>query len=260
VGDSARSAALADPAQSGEPLFNAHPPGSDPVPVGTVTGATVNDGIGYGADDDFASFVLLVPHGNGLVLGPDFSRTTPLTQRNLAGFLNWTAYELRDLLGGTAVEAGMVVPYGLVAPLMQADDCVGAFTDEVQCEGKPLYRIDGGPVIESELAGSIGNAQFTYPPLFNAMRFEIRAFVVSGISPSLISDANGDGKVTAADAKLAGYDVLSNEVVIRLRQFHGDPCGVGLRNVFRADIDGNGRALSDFSCPLGPGSVKKPPN
>ena len=93
------------------------------------------------------------------------------------------------------------------------------------------------------------------------MQFEGRAFLVSGPAPSLLSDGNADGKVTAADAKLAGYTVISNEVVFNLRMYHGDPCGVRVRaNVVRGDLDGNGRAISDFVCPTGPGQVKKPPN
>ncbi len=262
VGDAARGAALADPTVSGEPLFNSRTD-DDPViveaiPVGPVTGGNVADGYGYGADDDWASLVVLVPHGNGLVLGADFSRPSVLTQRNLAGFLNWSAYELSDLLGGVAVEGGMIVPYGLVAPMMLADDCGGATNGSV-CEGQSSYRIDGGPVVLSARTGGIGNAQFTYPALVGATRFEVRAFVVSGVAPSQLRDENGDGKVTAADAKLAGHTVVSNEVVVQLRQYHGDPCGVGLANVVRGDLDGNNYALSSFVCPAGPGQIKKPP-
>jgi hypothetical protein len=263
VGYPERRAALADPAISGEPLLLAQtdddPVIIESVPVGPPTGAFVDDGIGYGADDDWASFVLLFPTGNGLVLNPDFSRPAVLTQRNLAGFLNWNAYELRDLLGGIAVEGGMVVPYGLVMPLMLADDCVDPTNGQL-CLGFPRYRIDGGPVVTSPVAGSLGDAQFTYPAVVDSMRFEGRAFIVSGVAPSLISDGNGDGKVTAADARLAGYTVISNEVVFRFRMYHGEPCGVGLANVVRGDLDGNGRAISDFVCPTGPGQVKTPPN
>ena len=74
-----------------------------------------------------------------------------LTQRNLAGFFNWNAYELNDLFDGIAVEGGMVVPYGLVMPLMLADDCVDA-TDGQTCLGFPRYRIDGGPVVTAHRA------------------------------------------------------------------------------------------------------------
>jgi len=262
VGNPDRLAALADPAVSGEPLLLSQtdddPVTIETVAVGPVTGAFAVDGTGYGADDDWASLVLLVPSGNGLVLNPDFSRPAVLTQRNLAGFFNWNAYELNDSFGGIAVEGGMVVPYGLVMPLMLADDCVGATNGEI-CLGFPRYRIDGGPVVTAPIAGSLGNAQFTYPAVVGSMQFEGRAFLVSGVAPSLLSDGNGDGKVTAADAKLAGYTVISNEVVFNFRMYHGEPCGVGL-NVVRGDLDGNGRAISDFVCPTGPGQVKKPPN
>jgi hypothetical protein len=263
VGNAERRAALADPNVSGEPVFLSQtdddPVTIESVPTGAPTGAFSMDSVGWGADDDCASLVALAPHGNGLVLGSAFSKPTVRTQRNFAGFTNLTAYELKDFVGGTAVECGMVVPYGLIMPLMLADDCVGA-SDGESCEGFPQYRIDGGPVVSSDKAGGIGNAQFTYPSLVGSMRFEIRAFYVSGVAPSMIADGNNDGKVTAADATLAGYTVISNEVVIQFRQFHGDPCGVGLANVIRGDLDGNGRALSGFVCPAGPGQVKKPPN
>jgi hypothetical protein len=263
VGNPGRSAALADPAVSGEPLLLSQTD-DDPliietVPVGPVTGAFAVDGIGYGADDDWASFVLLVPTGNGLVLNPDFSRPAVLTLRNLAGFFNWNAYELNDGFGGIAVEGGMVVPYGLVMPLMLSDDCADPL-DGSRCLGFSRYRIDGGPVVTAPVAGSLGNAQFTYPAVVGSMTFEGRVFIVSGVAPSLLSDGNGDGNVTAADAKLAGYTVISNEVVFRFRMYHGEPCGVGLANVVRGDLDGNGRAISDFVCPTGPGQVKTPPN
>ena len=93
------------------------------------------------------------------------------------------------------------------------------------------FRATGSTAARSLLrpsAGLLGNAQSTYPAVVGSMQFEGRAFIVSGPAPSLVSDGNGDGKVTAVDAKLAGYTVISNEVVFNLRMYHGDPCGVGI--------------------------------
>jgi len=77
------------------------------------------------------------------------------------------------------------------------------------------------------------------------------------------------GKIAVIQTKtshpfFAGYPVPGNEYrqVISLRTDcqAAISCGVGLRNVVRGDLDGNGRAISDFVCPTGPGQVKKPPN
>ncbi len=92
------------------------------------------------------------------------------------------------------------------------------------------------------------------------MQFEGRAFMVSGIAPSLLSDGNGDGRVTAVDAKLAGYRVISNEVVFKFRKFHGDPCGVGFsKRVARRSRRQRARGQR-LRLPARPGQVKKPPN
>jgi hypothetical protein len=258
AGHLGRSAALGDPATSGEPRvreFNGTVAGNLRA-VGPATGGTSDDGVGYGADDDLPGLVLLSPHGVGIVFdGETFNRVAPLTQRNLAGFLDWVGYELRAATGTTIVHAGMVVPYGLVAPLMQSDDCIG----DAACDDPARYRLDGGPLVVSTNSSTF---QFNYPPLFQQVTYELRAFLVSGVAPSQLADANGDGVVTAADAQLAGHAVISNEVVFRLRQFHGNYCG-GIsftQQTFFADFDGNGMALGTIVCPAGPGLITRPPN
>ncbi|MBP9590862.1 MAG: hypothetical protein KBE42_02270 [Steroidobacteraceae bacterium] len=249
TGDPGLRAALGD-----RPQFNGVIPGDPPQPGLVSVGPAVDAaaGIGYGANDDLPSLVLLSPVGNGLVLNADFSAPAVRTQRNLAGFLNQTSYELRDLVGATSIVATGIVPVGLIAPVMLADDCTGG----PPCTGAS-YRVDGGPVT----AGT-GVAQDTYPPVFDAMSYELRSFLVSGTALAEYEDLNGDGKVTAQDAKLAGQKVVSNEAVIRLRQFHGTSiCVFAPVNVFLRDLDGNGEVFGiDTICPPGPGSVKKPPN
>jgi hypothetical protein len=145
----------------------------------------------------------------------------------------------------------------LIAPILRIDDCVGDFVD-FRCTGSPRYQIDGGPVTT---APSLTTAQFFYPQLINTTpAFEVRAFLVSGVAPSVLDDLNHDGRLTAADATLAGYNVISNEEVVRFRQYSSDICaGVFLRNVFYTDFDGNGRDTAGFFCPAGPGQITKPP-
>jgi hypothetical protein len=260
----ARWAALADPTQSGGPDFIADGDSNndgvlDPVDVtvGPDTGGSTSDGYGFGADDNFPGLVLLSPTGPGLVLNSDFTRPAVRRQRNLAGFLNVVAYELNDPNRETTFTLSMVVPLGLIAPILRIDDCVGDFVD-FRCVDPPRYQIDGGPVTT---APSLTNAQFFYPALINTTpAFEVRAFLVSGVAPSVLDDLNHDGQVTAADAKLAGYNVISNEEVVRFRQFSSDICaGVPLINVFYTDFDGNGRDTATFVCPAGPGQITKPP-
>jgi hypothetical protein len=259
-----RFAALADPTLSGGPHFIADGDSNndgvlDPVDVevGPDTGGTANDGYGFGADDNFPGLVLLSPTGPGLVLNSDFTRPTVLRQRNLAGFLNVVGYELNDPNRQTTFTVSMVVPLGLIAPIMRIDDCVGDFVD-FRCVGAPRYQIDGGPL---QTAPSVTTAQSFYPELINSTpAFEVRAFLVSGVAPSMLDDLNHDGRVTAADATLAGYNVISNEEVVRFRQYSSDICaGVFLRNVFYTDFDGNGRDTATFVCPAGPGQITKPP-
>jgi len=266
AGNPALRAALGDPTQTGEPVFSdleLSSSGLVPVQtsVGPTTGGNVADGIGYGASDDWPSLVLLSPRGVGLVLDADLNAPPIRTQRNLAGFLNWVSYELKNPIGATVVSGGMMVPYGLIAPIVKVDECVGAQVTPGICDQPLRYRMDGGP-IQNAAPGQqpFFPEAFLYMDLFNALQYELRAFVVSGIAPSKLADMNGNGTVTAADATLAGYKVISNEAVIRLRQFHGDVCGgASLDNRLRADFDGNGLAFTTFVCPAGPGQIKKPP-
>jgi hypothetical protein len=266
-GNRGRRTALADPAQSGRPVF--HSVGDpnvdyvlDPVDasVGPATGDDVDDGFGYGADDDFPGLVLLTPVGNGLVLDADFDRPAYKVQRNLAGFLQWVGYELSSATRNTVVRAGMIVPYGLVAPLMKTDDCIGGTAVTPACSEPARFRVDGGPSMQ--LPGATGPGPFTgnYPPVFEAPTYELRAFIVSGVAPSTLADINHDGIVSARDATLAGYDVISNEKVVRFHQLHGTFCGnVNAANVFFDDVDGNGRATDTIVCPAGPGQITRIP-
>jgi len=99
-----------------------------------------------------------------------------------------------------------------------------------------------------------------------------------------VVDMNADGQVTALDAKLMGYRVLSNEVVFNFRQL-GNQVLLGatqngpiylchplprpddpgrLRQAgtdFQHDLDGNGygRLLFPVVCPGGGSGVTRPP-
>ncbi len=49
---------------------------------------------------------------------------------------------------------------------------------------------------------------------------EVRAVVVNGEAPDYIHDMNGDGAYTAVDVRMAGYELVTNEVMINLRLVH----------------------------------------
>ena len=147
----------------------------------------------------------------------------------------------------------MLMPQGLIAPIMFADDCIGPGAPF--CTGTPQYRVDGGAVTP----GAYPSAE-SYPSLFDSRTYVVRAFVVNGTAPSTLEDRDGDGDVDAADVQLAGYQLISNEETVTLRQYHDTICAVGLSNVVYSDFDGNGNAEFPYPCPAGPGQIKPPPN
>jgi hypothetical protein len=257
-GNPGRRLALADLAQSASPVFTAY--GAAPTRVGPRTGDQVDDGYGFGADDDLPGLVVLSANGNGLVLDADFNRPADGALRNLAGFLNWVSYELRAANGKTTVHAGMNVTQNLIAPLVLADDCVGTFADpnSAFCDSLPRYRLNGSPLVLEAPANS-ELIQNVYPPLANAISYRIRAFVVSGVAPSELGDEDGDGDVDAADATAAGYTVISDEESVTVRRYVAGTCA-GEANYFFGDIDGNGRSSTFAVCPPGPGQIRQVPN
>ena len=254
VGDADRRAALTEAGGGGMAAFLG--PNGSLALLGPDTGGDVVDGYGRGADDDLPGLVVLSATGPGLVLDENFDRGPVLEQYNLAGFLNQVAYELNDASRHTAVFGSLLVPYGLIAPFVQADTCVGAFDPaEEDCDGDPIWRIDGGPVEPVQNPLQVG-----YENLFNSRRYELRFFVVNGIAPSMLSDMNGDGRITQKDASLMGYEIISNEVRIELDQFHGPSCFRPVAGQFLlSDLDGNGSIQVSLVCPGGPGGLTKPP-
>lgn len=281
VDDLNPSGALGDPLLSGPPEFMVltqeftsgfsgfpDPPAPVSTPIGPPTGGTVNDGYGFGADDDLPGLVALSSRGVGLVYedadgfpGTKTSLFTPVSPRaqwNLAGFLNSVGYELKSNSGKTVIHASMNLRNGLIAPIIALDNCIGAYDGGSFCDiGEHWYRIDGGALQKG--VGSM-SAQALWSAVIPALTYEIRAFLVSGTAPSQLADLNNDGKVTGADAKLAGYEVISNEVVTRFTQVSGFICHEGtMSTIFGLDLDGNGQAQIGIACPPGPGAIKPIP-
>lgn len=261
-GDPVARARLANPALSGEPVIAPSPTDAFTVSVGPNTGGSVNDGYGYGADDDFPGLVVLIPTGVGNVhrsannpAAPgafSLDLATPRRQRNLAGFLDWVNYELKTRNGFTAVNAGMTVPLDLATPIAAYDSSLAGD------DSRTAVRIDGGPLQTLNIP-FFSNQQGVLGESF-AQTFTVRAFVVSGLAPSELTDLNGNGVVGAEDATLAGYTVISNEETVQLRILPPDPCANSFTlNQFGYDLDGDGSAPGGGGCPAGAGAIKTIP-
>lgn len=150
---------------------------------------------------------------------------------NLAGLFNVVGYELDDTSNHTNVIASLVAPNGFVTQSTVIDLCVGA---ELQpggpCEGPILARVGTGPIVDIHQIHDLLNQNNVAT---------LRAFVVNGRAPSSFSDLNGDGVIGARDAELAGIQLLSREVVFRVRTLHQTGA---LSTLPLADLDGNGIA------------------
>jgi len=264
-----------------------------PLPYSSIEGdwgiVPVADGVQFGADDDFPGLVLLSNVGVGVVMTSLFEGwhpVSPRTARNLAGFNTSVGYELTDKLGRTSITSMLVVPRFLFSRIRVVDPCtghvnVGPIGFAESCDGPALERVDGGPLQPEAPASQYDESLAT-----------IRAFVVApkwnpvtGQVEYLdqVVDMSGDGEVTAADAQLMGWQVLSNEVVFSFRQIGSnvtygrflrysgfslcmgtnrpDISGLPAGANFTADLDGNGTSTigSVSVCPLGGSGVTRPP-
>jgi hypothetical protein len=257
--------ALVDSAGGGGPVFRGLGPGGSAtfVTAGPDTGVEVRDGYGYGANDDWPQLVLLSNHGVGIVLDEYFNRGPTERRRNLAGFLSWAAYDLADEKGRSVVSSGTVVPYALFSPLVLVDEAVGQPDSGGAYRSNVQFRVDGEPI----RTGNYNCLQPQYAGLLYATDYELRAFLVNGPAPSVLSDMDGDGDVDAADVELSGLEVISSERTVRFRLWDGE-FGADNNAYFsersnriHADLDGNGQGINPpcDSGDIGPGKVRPPP-
>lgn len=263
TGDSDLIGALVDP-KGGGPVFFGLVGGSETsVTAGPHTGGEVRDGYGYGANDDWPQLVLLSNRGVGVVLDEHFDRGPTEERRNLAALFDWVAYDLADAKGRSAVSSGMTVPYALFSPLIMVDEAIGQPDDTGEAYTPGFkFRIDGGPARN----GSYGCLHQQYFELLYGAEVELRAFLVSGSAPSVLSDMDADSDVDAADAELSGLQVISSERTVRFRLWDG-VWGAGnaffhdRANRIYADFDGNDDATNRLcdSADIGPGKVRPPP-
>jgi hypothetical protein len=202
-----------------------------------------------GASPDLPALVVLADTG----LGWDDDGPVSVAL-NLAGLFNTVAYELNDATRRTSILAKLVVPFGLFAPILDEDLCVG---DPVTCGGDFLFRVRGfdGETFSVTPGPNVARC-FIYERIFEERVVTLRAFVVKLPPPlvpseapqgiSLLEDVDGDGLVDSADAVLSGFELLSEELVVPFRQIYGAPLTApgfqfDTRFIRSMDLDGNGR-------------------
>ena len=82
----------------------------------------------------------------------------------------------------------------------------------------------------------------------------MRVFVVSGRAPDALVDMDNDGVVTATDATLAGYRLLSEQVIVRFRTWHQE-----LEVSIGVPYDRNGDGMIPPPAPAGSGDMRDIP-
>lgn len=226
------------------------------------------DGYGYGADDDFASLVLMADVGGARVFDLDFDRV-PGVIRNLAGLVNTVSAEVLDGRRQAAVTAAFHPLAGVFEPIAIFDLSLG---DPGHAGFDYLHRVDSGDVVAFHLMSGVP-VETDPPPLANEFYDELlstyypvdvtlRAVVVARQAPDYIHDLDQDGQFTARDVKLAGYDLVSNEVKMTITLSHDnlltDSPDIKClpRTVLFRDLDGDGASGEPFACSGKSGSTR----
>jgi hypothetical protein len=165
---------------------------------------------------------------------------------NLADRFKTVGYELDDVSHRTNVVASMVVGNGLVTPAVVTDLCIGP-PPEGPCPFGGFLGQIGGEILSDfqALLDRLNRSNVT----------TLRAFVVNRKAPAQLSDLDADGLIGATDAELAGFGLLSREIVFRVKTLHEQS------EFFftpMADLDGNG-GVECGDCSPGGGGLKPVP-
>ena len=208
------------------------------------------DGYGYGADDDLASLVIMADIGAARVFDEDFNLTSGII-RNMAGFVNTVSAV--DLNGRreTTITAYLHILAGVFEPIALidtnvSDPSLSGFEYAIQVDSGPVTGINLDEDFPTEVAS--GSANAFYDELLSQyypVEVDVRAVVVNGDAPDYIKDKNGDGKYTARDVQMDGYELLTNEVSIRLKLTHENllteapDSKCPPRTLIHTDLDGN---------------------
>jgi hypothetical protein len=184
----------------------------EPVPR-PQSGDALLDGYGFGPDDDLVGLVVMADLGAARVFDERFDRKLGRVIRNMAGFFNSVAQELRTKRGGPALTAYMHVQGGMFEPIAVFDLDVAApgadFLRRIDSRRVRGFRFLGNPQSDDE---KLRELLATYGPY----DLELRAVLVEGVAPTFIRDMNRDGLYTAGDLRRMGHTLLSNEARLRL--------------------------------------------
>jgi hypothetical protein len=185
----------------------------------------------------------MVDLGAARVFDPDFN-LVPGVIRNVSGFFNSVSVQLLDHYGKTALYTSMHALAGVFEPIalvdLSVDDPQVDYLRRLESGPVEALRFDEPPIDEDHLLEMLVNA---YAPV----EFELRAVVVRGVAPEFIHDMNDDGLYTAEDVELMGYELVSNQITLPIReQFDlsitdtvaGRTCPS--RTLVYVDLDGNG--------------------
>ena len=236
--------------------------------VGPKTGGPISgdpeqpelDGYGYGTDDDFVSLVILADVGGARVFDLDFNQV-PGVVRNLAGLVNTVSAELLDGRGQTTITATTHPLAGVFEPIAVFDFSV---TNPDYAGFDYLQRVDSSPINAFHLMSEVP-VKTDPPPQANEFYDEllatyfpvdikIRAVVVERQAPAFVHDLNHDGKFSAIDVRMAGYELASNEVEISLTLTHDNLLIESQeikclpRTLLFDDLDGDGKSGEPFKC------------
>ncbi len=249
------------------PKTGGRPPPPDPMDPNAKPDE--RDGYGYGADDDLASMVLIADIGGARVFDEYFN-LIPGVLRNMAGFLNAVSSEDFDGRRQTAITASMHILAGVFEPIAVID------ADTTNTSFEYAMRVDSGAPVEFNLVEpkpvmpEPGETNPYYDELlgrYYPVKVKIRAVLVNGEAPDFIYDMNGDGRYTARDIELDGYQLLSNEVAINLKLTHENlltespDAKCPPRTFIHGDVDGNGKRgmLPECTGTSGSSRIRRPP-
>ena len=228
--------------------------------IGPLVGSIdVNDNYGYGASPNLPGLVILSDTGVGLVWDPYFNLAHPKTARNLAGLVNSVAWTLNDCIGWKTISDGCDVGRTSVTAHINVPGVSGGapyrglFTPVVRVDFNYPNSASQWEDISYQIDGQAWKTGGTLSALHADLASRVttlRVFVVNGRGPSELSDLNGDDRVTAKDAVLAGYHLLSGEKIIRFWTYHQEEAFL-----LGVAYDKNGNGMRYPPAPAGGGGM-----